>query len=68
MVGIDEINETLNVELPSEHYDTIGGLVIDLLGSIPRENEENIVEYENLVFKVEKVNEKRIELVKICLQ
>ena len=68
MVGIDEINETLDVELPSEHYDTIGGLVIDLLGSIPKENEENIVEYENLVFKVEKVNENRIELVKICLQ
>jgi putative hemolysin len=68
MVSIDEINETLEVELPSEHYDTIGGLVIDLLGSIPKENEENIVEYENLIFKVEKVNEKRIELVKICLQ
>jgi putative hemolysin len=68
MVSIDEINETLEVELPSEHYDTIGGLVIDLLGSIPKENEENIVEYENLIFKVEKVNEKRIELVKICMQ
>ena len=68
MVGIDEINETLDVELPSEHYDTIGGLVIDLLGSIPKENEENIVKYENIIFKVEKVNEKRIELVKICLQ
>lgn len=68
MVSIDEINETLDVELPSEHYDTIGGLVIDLLGSIPKEDEENIVEYENIIFKVEKVNEKRIELVKICLQ
>jgi putative hemolysin len=68
MVGIEEINETLDVELPSEHFDTIGGLVIDLLGSIPKENEENIVEYENITFKVEKVNEKRIELVKICFQ
>lgn len=68
MVSIDEINETLDVELPSEHFDTIGGFVIDLLGSIPKENEENIVEYENLTFKVEKVNEKRIELLKICLQ
>jgi putative hemolysin len=68
MVGIDEINESLDVKLPSDHYDTIGGLVIDLLGSIPKEDEENIVEYENLIFKVEKVNEKRIELVKICFQ
>jgi putative hemolysin len=68
MVSIDEINETLDIELPSEHFDTIGGFVIDLLGSIPKENEEHIVEYENLVIKVEKINEKRIELVKICLQ
>lgn len=65
MVSIDEINERLEIELPSEHYDTVGGFVIDLLGSIPKEDEEHVAEYENLVFKVEKVNEKRIELLKI---
>ncbi|MCM8711682.1 hemolysin family protein [Clostridium sp. SYSU_GA19001] len=68
MVSIDEINETLEINLPSEHFDTVGGFVIDLIGSIPKENEEHIVKYENLVFKVEKVNEKRIELLKICRQ
>lgn len=68
MVSIDEINETLDASLPSEHYDTVGGFVIDLIGSIPKEDEEHIVEYENLIFKVEKINEKRIELIKICLQ
>jgi putative hemolysin len=65
MVGIDEINEKLNINLPSEHFDTVGGFVIDLLGSIPKDNEEPVVEYENLVIKVEKINEKRIELLKI---
>lgn len=68
MVGIDEINEALELNLPSEHYDTVGGFLIDLLGSIPKENEEHVIEYENLVFKVEKINEKRIELLKICVQ
>ena len=68
MVGIDEINEKLNINLPSEHFDTVGGFVIDLLGSIPKDNEEPVVEYENLVIKVEKINEKRIELLKICMQ
>ncbi|ERI89538.1 hypothetical protein HMPREF1982_04612 [Clostridiales bacterium oral taxon 876 str. F0540] len=68
MVGIDEINEKLSINLPSEHFDTVGGFVIDLLGSIPKENEEPVVEYENLVIKVEKINEKRIELLKICMQ
>lgn len=48
IVPIDDINETLHVELPSDNYDTIGGFVLDLLGSIPKEDEEHIVEYENL--------------------
>lgn len=68
MVSIDEINETLDAQLPSEHCDTIGGFVVDLLGSIPKEDEEHVAEYENLIFKVEKINEKRIELLKICVQ
>lgn len=68
MVSIDEINEKLEVNLPSEHFDTVGGFVVNLIGCIPKEDEEHVVEYENMVFKVEKINEKRIELLKICLQ
>jgi putative hemolysin len=68
MVSIDEINERLDLKLPSEHFDTVGGFVIDLIGSIPKEDEEHIVEYENLTFKVEKIDEKRIELIKVCIQ
>lgn len=68
MVSIDEINEKLDIKLPSEHFDTVGGFVIDLIGSIPKEDEEHIVEYENLTFKVEKIDEKRIELIKVCIQ
>lgn len=67
MVSIDEINEKLDINLPSEHFDTVGGFVIDLIGSIPKDNEEPVVEYENMTFKVEKINEKRIELLKVCL-
>jgi putative hemolysin len=68
MVSIDEINEKLDLKLPSEHYDTVGGFVVDLIGSIPKEDEEHIVEYKNLTFKVEKIDEKRIELIKVCIQ
>lgn len=68
LVGIDEINEKLHTKIPDENCDTIGGFVIDLIGNIPEDNDEDIVEYENLVFKIEKVNEKRIEFLKIFLQ
>lgn len=64
-LSIDEVNELLNLNLQSENSDTIGGFVVDLLGSIPRDDEENTIEYENITFKIEKVNEKRIEELKI---
>jgi len=68
LANIDDINDKLNLNLPSEHYDTVGGFVMDLIGTIPVEEEEYIVEYSNLVLKVEKIDERRIELVKICIQ
>jgi putative hemolysin len=62
-VGIDEVNELLDVELPDEEWDTVGGLLLGLLGSIPREGEE--VTFQNLVFKAERVNGRRIAKVLI---
>lgn len=67
LLSIDEVNELLNLDLESENSDTIGGFVVDLLGSIPMDTEEHTIEYENLVFKVEKVSEKRIEKLKIYI-
>jgi len=40
---------------------------VNLLGSIPNEEEHPILEYEGMKFKIEKVNEKRIEKLKIRL-
>ena len=68
LVSIDEINEKLNLKLPEEHFDTIGGFVIDLIGNIPEEGEESVVEYGEITFKIEKIIGRRIELLKICKQ
>ncbi|MGE5628408.1 MAG: hemolysin family protein [Solirubrobacterales bacterium] len=68
LVSINEINEALNMELPSDNFDTIGGFVIDLLGSIPKDNETPVVEYEGVSFKVEKINEKRIDKIKMTIK
>lgn len=67
LTSIDDINELLDLELPSDDFDTIGGFVVTLLGSIPKEDEDTVVEYENITFKIEKVDEKRIEKLKICV-
>jgi CBS domain containing-hemolysin-like protein len=62
-VGIDEINELLDVELPDEEWDTVGGLMLGLLGSIPNEGQD--VTFQGLVFKAERVNGRRIAKVLI---
>lgn len=64
---IDEINKVLNINLPSEIFDTIGGFLIDLLGYIPKQNENSAVEYNNINFKVEKVEKKRISQIRISI-
>jgi len=62
-ISIDEVNEVLDVELPDEEWDTVGGLMLGLMGSIPQEGEH--VAYQNLRFTAEKVNGRRISKVLI---
>jgi putative hemolysin len=64
---IDDLNDELLLNLESEEHETIGGLVIDLLGEIPDEDEdqERVVEFENCTFTIESVKDRRIDKVKL---
>jgi putative hemolysin len=62
-LGIDQVNELLDAELPSEEWDSVGGLMLGLLGSIPAEGEE--VSFQNLTFTAERVQGRRIAKVLI---
>jgi putative hemolysin len=62
-MSIDEVNEILDVELPAEEWDTVGGLMLGLLGSIPVEGTE--VTFHNLTFKAERVIGRRISKILI---
>jgi CBS domain containing-hemolysin-like protein len=62
-LGIDEVNELLDVELPSTEWDTIGGLLINLVGGVPREGHE--VEFQGLRLTAERVQGRRIGRVRI---
>ena len=55
---VHDLGELLGVELPSEEWDTVGGLMLGLLGAIPKEGQE--VRYQNLVFRAEKVQRRRV--------
>lgn len=58
--SIDEISDLTGVELPEGDYDTIAGLVTDLLGRIPKENEHPSVQVRNLSITVLEVEDQRL--------
>jgi CBS domain containing-hemolysin-like protein len=62
-LGIDEVNELLDVELPSTEWDSIGGLLFNLVGGVPREGQE--VEFMGLRLRAERVQGRRIGRVRI---
>lgn len=62
---LSDVNEKLELELESEDYDTIGGFVIGLLDHLPMTGERT--EYEKIVFIVERMQKKRVELIRMIL-
>jgi len=62
--NIDEVNEALEVELPDDEWDTVGGLVFNLLGKVPDEGET--VRFQGLEFRTERVEGHRIISVVIA--
>lgn len=68
-ISIKELNSNIGTELDedSEDYDTLGGFLIDRLGYIPDDGEKVMVEYENLEFYIEEINEKRVQQVHIVV-
>ena len=66
-VDIDYLNEEYDFELPEDdEYETLGGLVIHVLESIPEAGTE--VELEQAKLIIEQVSDRRIELVRVILK
>lgn len=55
------------IDEESDDFDTIGGLIIYLLGYIPEEDERPVLEYDNLSIEVLEVKDKRIAEAKITV-
>ena len=65
LCALHDLNEELNVSLPSDDYDTLNGFLLDQLGQIPADGETCSITYDNLRFDIEEVKEKRIRCVTI---
>ena len=65
-MGVSEVEKLLDIKIPEGDYDTISGYLIEELGRIPDEKEKPTIETEDVVYKVQKIEDKRIVMIKAC--
>jgi len=63
LTRIDEFNEYFSVQFSDEEYDTIGGLIIHELGSMPRRGER--VLFNGFEFKVVQADRRRVHVLDV---
>lgn len=68
-VSIEDLNEELGTKIAQKGFETVGGFIYDLVGSVP--DEGKVLEYKSeqmrLKIVVEKVKGQRIKTVKVTL-
>ncbi|HBC46995.1 MAG TPA: magnesium/cobalt efflux protein [candidate division Zixibacteria bacterium] len=65
-VTIADLNDETGLSLPEEEFETVGGLIYDLVGSLPEKGRS--VDYHDVTFIVEQVEGQRIVKVKLLTQ
>ena len=63
---IYDVNKILDSHIPEGDYDTLSGYIQELLGRIPDEEENPTIETDELTFKIEEYEDRRILKVKVC--
>ena len=63
---LDDVNDALGLSFSSEDYDSIGGLIIELLDRLPEEHEAVITE-EGIRLEVETIDKNRIDTVRLTI-
>ena len=64
--NLDDLNDSLDLRLESEDYDSVGGFIIERLDRLPEENDEVTTE-DGIRMVVEKLDKNRIEKVHLYL-
>lgn len=64
---LDEVSKQLGVLLPVEDYDTFGGFVFGLLGTIPSDGSTPELEEYGLTIRIKKIKERRLISAVVCL-
>ena len=62
-IGIDQLNELMNVNIVSDGFDTVGGFVYHRLGKLPSSGD--LVEYDGLTIKVISTIGRRLKKLRV---
>ena len=62
---IEELNELIGTKIESEHYESVGGFIIELMGRLPKQGES--VEHMNTKFIIENMERNRIKKIKVLM-
>ena len=65
---IEEVNELVGDIIPEGDYDTLGGFLISNLGFLPKNEDKNELQFENLKFTILNVEERRIGKVRVEIE
>ncbi len=65
--AIEEVGELLHITFPEGDYDTLGGFLMSKLGKIPDADDHPQIAFENAIFTVQSMDDRRIESVHIEL-
>ncbi len=66
-ISLEEVSEQVGVSLPTDDYDTFGGFVFGMLGSIPEDGTTLELDAAGLHIKVMEIREHLIDKAFICL-
>lgn len=62
---VEKLQDYLHTEYEQEDYETVGGLIYHLIGSVPRPGQK--VKWHDLEFEIEKVDGRRIKYVRVAM-
>ena len=65
-VSLHELEKILDVEIPEGDYETLSGYLLELLGKLPEDENDTIIETDEVTYKIEEYEDKRIMWVKAC--
>ncbi len=66
LTPVDEFNEYFDTSISEEEYDTIGGVVMNAFGHVPKRGE--LLEFEGFNIKILRADKRRIYLMRISRQ